>query len=137
MKWKGKDIETDKWMDRIRLRSPSEGWQRYEVQWNVNTVRWRSAGGISVRVCYFADNQRPGLKLTLERVDGRIVRGSETEERTSHCGYRPDNAVLARVTVLRNWYCGLLKAPAWVPQTLSRPYTRQIVFVLMIPPLTR
>jgi len=44
------------------------------VQWNVNTVRWRLASGISARVCYFADNQRPRLKLTLERVGGRIVR---------------------------------------------------------------
>ncbi|RLU18509.1 hypothetical protein DMN91_008866 [Ooceraea biroi] len=52
--------------------------------------------------------RRAGLKLTLERMLGRVVRRvekgrrSETEN-TSHCGYRPDNAVPARVTVLRNW----------------------------------
>jgi len=74
VQWKGRDIKTDKWMATIRLRSASQGWQRYGVQWIVNTVRWRSAGGISARDCYFADNQRPRLKLTLERVGGRIVR---------------------------------------------------------------
>lgn len=87
-------------------------------------------GGIPVWVCYFANNQRPGLKLPLrQRETPATVEGRPGN--TSHCGCRPDNAILTRVTALWNCYCALFGVSPPSPPTSSLclcVYVEQFLF---------
>lgn len=89
------------------VKQNTRGKQKWKVA-RLEKARERLRGG----VCYFANN--PAENFHFDREKRRWKGGGGWRGYTSHCGYRPDNAILTRLAALWKCHCVLSsRSPAF------------------------